>query len=271
VKKDRILATRLKDNPISFDASAKRRRSDRLKVLTTKVYLIRDRKDINNIESIYAEDLSIPKTHVKAIKSAFSIQWAKAEKSENEGVKKKDTFEIVDKINVPPGCKIIPDKWIHAIKLDSTGRVVRFKARLTARGDLEDAEELDFQDAFSTVVGWQGLRSFLALTTLLDLKPLQIDVDLGYLYANLEEPVYMRPPNGAGCPPRKVWKLRKSLYSLLQSGKNWHTLITSIFMSDKFELHQMLTDSCLSVRRKEDGKIILLCQYDDDIIVLHRQ
>ena len=45
-------------------------------------------------------------------------------------------------------------------------------------------------------MGWQGLRIFLALTVLLDLKPLQIDVDLAYLYANLEEPVYMRPPKG---------------------------------------------------------------------------
>ena len=79
-------------------------------------------------------------------------------------------------------------------------------------------------------------------------------------YANLEEPVYTRPPDGAGCPKGKVWKLKKSLY-----GKNWHTLITSILMSDQFELHQMLTDTCLFVRRKKDGKIILLCLYVDDI------
>ena len=81
---------------------------------------------------------------------------------------------------------------------------VRVKARLTARGDLVDAEELDFQEIFSPVVSWPGLRIFLALTVLLDLKPLQIDVDLAYLCANLEEPVYMRPPDGAGCPPGKV-------------------------------------------------------------------
>ena len=125
----------------------------------------------------------------------------------------------MDEVNVPPGTKIIPGKWVYAIKVDSTAKVVRFKARLTARGDLVDAEELDFQDVFSPVVGWQGLRIFLALTTLLDLKPLQIDVDLAYLYANLEEPVYMRPPDGAGCPKGKVWKLKKSLYGLPQSGK----------------------------------------------------
>jgi hypothetical protein len=229
---DRIVDSQLRDSPTNFDFSAKRRRSDRLKVLTTKVYLIRDRKDLDRVETLYAEDIPIPKNHVQATKSSFHIHWTGAEKDEIGGLKKKDTFETVDEINVPPGTKIIPGKWVYAIKVDSTGKVVRFKARLTARGDLVDAEELDFQDVFSPVVGWQGLRIFLALTTLSDLKPLQIDVDLAYLYANLEEPVYMRPPDGAGCPKGKVWKLKTSLYGLPQSGKNWNTLITSIFLSD---------------------------------------
>ena len=159
---DRIVSSQLRDSPTNFDFSAKRRRSDRLKVLSTKVYVIRDRKDVDNLENIYAEDISIPNTHPQAMKSAFSILWARAEKSETDGLKKKDTYEIVDEISLPPGTKIIPGKWVYAIKVDSNGKVVRFKARLTARGDLVDAEELDFQDVFSPVVGWQGLRIFFS-------------------------------------------------------------------------------------------------------------
>ena len=134
-KLDRISDPRLKDSPQFFNHAAKLRRSDRLKVLTTKVYLIRDRKDVDNLETIYAEDITIPKSHVQATKSAFVIQWTKAEESEITGLKRKDTYEIVDEINVPPGTKIIPGKWVYAIKVDSNGKVVRFKARLTARGD----------------------------------------------------------------------------------------------------------------------------------------
>jgi hypothetical protein len=150
---DRISDPRLKQNPQNFNYAAKLRRSDRLKVLTTKVYLIRDRRDVDNLETIYAEDITIPKSHVQATKSTFVIHWTRAEESEISGLKKKDTFELVDEINVPPGTKIIPGKWVYAIKVDSNGKVVRFKARLTARGDLVDAEELDFQDVFSPVVG----------------------------------------------------------------------------------------------------------------------
>ena len=87
------------------------------------------------METIYAEDITVPKSHVQATKSAFVIQWTKAEDAEITGLKRKDTFEIVDDINVPPGFKIIPGKWVYAIKVDSNGKVVRFKARLNARGD----------------------------------------------------------------------------------------------------------------------------------------
>jgi hypothetical protein len=163
-KLDRITDPRLKENPQNFNYAAKLRRFDRLKVLTTKVYLIRDRKDVVNLETIYAEDITIPKSHVQATKSTFVIHWTKAEDSEISGLKKKDTFELVDEINVPPGTKIIPGKWVYAIIVDSNGKVVRFKARLTARKDLVDAEELDFQDIFSLVVGWQRLRIIFSPT-----------------------------------------------------------------------------------------------------------
>ena len=66
---------------------------------------------------------------------------------------------------------------------------MRFKARLTARGDLVDTEELDFDDVFSPVVSWEGVLTYLTLPVLLGLIPLQLDFDLAYLYADLETPV----------------------------------------------------------------------------------
>ena len=109
--------------------------------------MIKERKDIDNVETlVLAEDIFIPKNHHQAMHTGLSIYWAKVEKAESEGLKKKDTYELVDEINVSPVTKIMPGKWVYAIKVDSNGRIVRFKARLTARGDLVDAEELDFQD-----------------------------------------------------------------------------------------------------------------------------
>jgi hypothetical protein len=109
------------------------------------------------------------------------------------------------------------------------------------------------------------MRTYLALTVLLGLIPLQLDVDLAYLYAVLDKPVYMKAPQGSGCPSGHVWKLKKSLYGLPQSGCNWHKLISSVLLDSDFELTQLISDTCLYIKSKSDGTIILLCIYVDDI------
>ena len=255
----------LSQEHVGIDNTQKIRRSTRLKALTTRIFMIKERGADENLDEFSAEDVKVPKSHSQATHSALSFYWVKAEESELKGIKYKDCYEIIDIEDVPAGESIIPAKWVYAVKLNSNGKIVRFKARLTARGDLVDIEDLDFQDIYSPVVSWPGFRIFLALTVLLGLHPLQIDVDLAYLYADLETPVYMRPPDGAGCPPNKCWRLKKSLYGLPQSGKNWNKLIVSIFLSDSFDLHQLITDTCLFIRNKSTGEIVLLCLYVDDI------
>ena len=49
-------------------------------MLTTKVYVIKERKDIDNVETLYAEDTFVPKNHHQAMHTGLSIYWAKAEK-----------------------------------------------------------------------------------------------------------------------------------------------------------------------------------------------
>ena len=160
---------------------------------------------------------------------------------------------------------VIPHLWIFTVKATSSGRVARFKSRFTARGDQYDSSDLDFQEIFSPVVSWEGVRTYLALTVLLGLIPLQLDIDLAYLYADLEQPVYIKPPEGSGCPKGHVWKLKKSLYGLPQSGRNWHKLISSILEDSDFDLTSLANDTCLFIKCKADGSIILLCLYVDDI------
>ena len=77
----------------------------------------------------------------------------------------------------------------------------------------------EYNEVSSPVVSWTGIRTFLALITLYNLIPLQLDINLAYLNAPLEEDVYMYPPPGSSTPRGKVWKLNISLYGLKQSGK----------------------------------------------------
>ncbi|XRB11141.1 retrovirus-related Pol polyprotein [Pseudoscourfieldia marina] len=48
----------------------------------------------------------------------------------------------------------------------------------------------------------------------------QIDVETAYLYALVQELIYMRPPKGTNYGPNKICRLLKSLYGLKQAGRN---------------------------------------------------
>ena len=62
-------------------------------------------------------------------------------------------------------------------------------------------------DILSPVASWTEIRLFLVLTTLYQLTPLQLDINLAYLNAPLEEEVYLYPPPGSNTPNGFVWRL----------------------------------------------------------------
>ena len=73
---------------------------------------------------------------------------------------------------------------------------------------------IDYSEVFSPVVSWVGISIYLVLTVILGLIPLQLNIDLAYLYADLEEEVYIQFPPGVDITPGKVRLLQKSLYGL---------------------------------------------------------
>jgi hypothetical protein len=127
-------------------------------------------------------------------------------------------------------------------------------------------ENDEFEEVSSPVAGWTSIRLFLALTTLYNLVPLQLDINLAYLNAPLLEEIYMRPPPGSKTPPGLVWKLEKSLYGLRQSGKNWNELFTDVLKGSDFDFHQLGEDTCLFTRLVDD-QITILFIYVDDIYI----
>ena len=107
----------------------------------------------------------------------------------------------------PDNKRAIFSKSVLAVKTDSFGNLLKFKARCTALGDMLENDE--FEDVSSPVANWTSIRLFLALTTLYNLTPLQLDINLAYLNAPLHEEIYMHPPPGSNTAPGKVWKIRE--------------------------------------------------------------
>ena len=245
----------------------KTRRSDRLRLsqlLTCEQYLIGDSQVNSTLTAIFTTtnnvDNRIPLCHKHVLTSLNMQQWLDAEQKELDGL-----WEVGAWIwaKCPDNVKPIMSKWTYNLKTNAEGVIQRYKARICARGD-QTKEGIDYEETFSPVVKWESIRLFLALTVLLKLLPLQLDVDLAYLYAPLEETIYMRPPDGVQPPQGMVLRLIKSLYGLPQSGRNWNSHLHETLI--KADFSRLQEDTCLYIKKHGDI-ITILAVYVDDLYI----
>ena len=97
-------------------------------------------------------------------------------------------------------------------------------------------EGVDFNEIFSPIVKMTTLRCVLALATWLDMKLVQMDVKTASLYGDLQEEIYMQQPQGFKEKSKigLVCKLKKVLYGLKQSPKEWYHKFHLFMLSQNY-------------------------------------
>ena len=80
-------------------------------------------------------------------------------------------------------------------------------------------EGIDYDQTFSPTVRFESIRQLVAVGTSRGLHMHQMDVTIAFLYAPLEEEVYMEQPEGTVLEGNegKVMRLLKCLYGLKQA------------------------------------------------------
>jgi hypothetical protein len=63
---------------------------------------------------------------------------------------------------LPSGCKAIGLKWVFKVKRDPTGKIVKYKARLIAKGYAQ-IQGVDYDEVFAPVARLETVRLLLAL------------------------------------------------------------------------------------------------------------
>ena len=94
----------------------------------------------------------------------------------------------------------------------------------------------------------------------------QMDVKTAYLNAPIDCDIYIQGFEKVGKNGETLMsKLKKSLYGLKQSGRNWNNMLHSYLCEEKFT--QSLADPCVYTRNSEADGLIILIIWVDDIII----
>ncbi|EMT69241.1 hypothetical protein FOC4_g10000290 [Fusarium odoratissimum] len=133
--------------------------------------------------------------------------FKRAAGAEINSLKEKKSFQLVD---CPEGKQILPLKWVFTYKLDDTGHLVRHKARICVRGDLQHHSG---EDIYAATGAYRSFRILMALVCAFGLICHQVDFKNAFVNAEMDEEVYTTCPPGYG-QSGKVWRLLKALYGL---------------------------------------------------------
>lgn len=155
--------------------------------------------------------------------------------------------------------KIINSMFIFSVKRDG-----HHKCRLVARGDQQKASTYQ-PDLMSNTVHHYALMSCLSIALQNNYDIIQLDISSAYLYAPLEEELYIRSPPHLGLR-NTVHRLKKSLYGLKQSGANWYKKITN-FIINSCHMNFVPGWPCVFYKKINDS-IVILCLFVDDMVLL---
>jgi len=205
-----------------------------------------------------------PSSYIEATSCKDVVQWRLAMTEEMESLHKNQTWVLVKR---QKGKRTVGCKWVYR-KKEGIPEVedARFKARLVAKG-FSQKEGIDYNEIFSPVVKHSSIRVLLALVAQFDLELQQLDVKTAFLHGDLEETIYMDQPEGFLAEGKEdhVCQLKKSLYGLKQSPRQWYKRFDAFMTTHEFS--RSAFDSCVYHKKMSGNSMIYLLLYVDDMLI----
>ena len=207
-----------------------------------------------------------PTTYDEAINCDEASKWKKAIDEELQSHNKNKTWSIAN-IKDTASINIIDTKWIFKVKTNADGKIVRYKARLVARGFTQEYG-IDYTETFAPVLKTKSLRLILALSATEEREIVQFDVKTAFLNAQVHEDIYIAIPQGMKVDNKDgntVLKLNKALYGIKQAPREWNININNYLLTVGFL--PCKKDPCIYVKISKHNNSMILGLFVDDIIV----
>lgn len=199
-------------------------------------------------------DVSVPETYEEAISSPQANLWKNAMNNEINSLEQNETWQIVDE---PINKNIIEVKWIFRIKSNGI-----YKARVVAKGFQQVYDE--YEEIYSPVARMTTMKALMSTACVRGWHIECMDVETAFLNGTIKSEVYIYPPDGYKVKDNKVCKLRKALYGLRESPRDWYECYNEFMLSINFKRSDY--DYCLYTGCINSEKVYL-CLYVDDILI----
>lgn len=109
-------------------------------------------------------------------------------------------------------------------KKDKNGLILRYKARLMARG-FTQKRGINYKETFALTIRLDTLRIILATAVRHNWKVYQMDVVAAFLATTLQEEIFMKVLDELQQHFSKYVKILKSSYGLKQAARMWYLLM----------------------------------------------
>ena len=195
--------------------------------------------------------------------------------TEIENHRHNESWTVIDRAEVPPGRRLHNLTWVFKHK-----RCGKAKARLCVQG-CTMLPQIDYDQVFAATARSSSNRTICALAAVFGCELRAFDWTAAYLQGDFEEGevIYCRMPEGfveldkTGTP--RVCRIEKPVYGAPQSGRRLQRKIFA-WLSSCGEAIPGLTvrrledsDGCVVVCDNEDGEMLILGLYVDNLIIAH--
>lgn len=200
-----------------------------------------------------------PKYYYQMLKHPEAPGFLCAITKEIKDLQSKGTWREVSYDHAKQAGKIpIPTTWVFKYKFDYEGYLIKHKARMCARGDLQQTD----QDVYAATLAIRIFRALMAITTAFELDTRQYDAVNAFANPDINEPTYCKPPDGWKGDSSVLLLLLKALYGLKQSPALWYKHLSTTLI--KLGLEPVPGIECLFT-----CSYMILFFYVDDIAVLY--
>jgi hypothetical protein len=196
-------------------------------------------------------------TQSQMLKDPDREQFVKSQAAEVKGLQKMEVFEVLPIYMKPAQAKPLSAIWSYRCKRSTVGTILKHKARLCVDGS-QQLHARDFWETYATVFSWSTICLLLLLTSVLNLHSHQVDYTQAFPQAPLEDPVYMKMPQGwhadaAGnllqhpdpsyFDTKHYIRLKRNFYGCHQAARNWFAYLTKGVLAHGFK--QSLHEPCV--------------------------